>query len=66
MAFSIRRKKSQTPQTPAAVASTLPPAPTQPSVSAAAAEAAWREKLTAARPKGRFTQGELVSGSRRR
>jgi len=68
MAFSIRRKSGSKPEATAAAATTTATtttyAPPPPSAAAAAADAAWRAKLTAARPKGRFTQGEHVSGYR--
>jgi hypothetical protein len=71
MAFSIRRKSDSKPQVTAAATETAtaappataaPYAPPPPSASAVAADAAWRAKLTAAGPKGRFSQGEHVSG----
>jgi hypothetical protein len=64
MAFSIRRKSDSKPQVTAA-ATTTSYAPPPPSASAVAADAAWRAKLTAAGPKGRFAQGEHVTGSSR-
>jgi hypothetical protein len=59
MAVKFRRKGSSQPQQQQQAP---PPAPAPASWTL---PSDWREQLTAAKPKGRFTQGENVRGGRR-
>ncbi len=64
MALSIRRKRASKPEVTTARARSAARAAGSEHVRGRT-DAAWREKLTATKPKGRFTYGENLPGYRK-